>query len=106
MNWTEELVNAVWQHGRAMPEADPASWRQDACGAWMRREQYGQDHAEFGWKIERISAGGPPSLETLRPFNCRNRFDIAIGAPHCAVTSDRRDVPAVEYVYPPRNRNI
>jgi hypothetical protein len=72
----------------------------------MRREQYGQDHAEFAWKIERVSAGGPPSLESLRPYHCRNRFDIAIGAPHCAVTSDRRDVPAVEYVYPPRNRSL
>lgn len=32
----EPLIDAVWQHGRAMPEADAAHWRQDACGAWMR----------------------------------------------------------------------
>jgi hypothetical protein len=89
-----------------MPEADPAIWRQDACGAWMRREQYREEHSEFGWKIEKISAGGRDTAENLRPFHCSNRYDIEMRAPHCRTTSDRRDVPAVEYIYPPRNRSL
>jgi len=36
------LIEAVWARGRALPEADPEQWRQDACGAWMRREHFGR----------------------------------------------------------------
>lgn len=106
MDWSDAIVDAVWQHGRAMPEADAARWRQDACGAWIRREHFGHEQSEFGWKIERVAAGGAPSVESLRPFHVRNRYDIALGAPHCSVTADRTDVPAVEYIYPPRNRDL
>ncbi len=94
------LVEAVWQHGRVMPEADPAQWRQDACGAWMRRGHYGHD-SDFGWKMERVAPGG---ADNLRPFHCRNAYDISTGKPHCRVSADRSNVPAEKYATPPRNR--
>jgi hypothetical protein len=97
------LVDAVWQHGRAMPEADPAQWRQDACGAWMRRDQYGLE-SDFGWKIERVSPGGADTARNLRPFHCRNGYDVSTGKPHCRVSADRANVPAEKYATPPRNR--
>ena len=106
MNWSKEIVDAVWQHGRVMPEGDAATWRQDACGAWIRRTQFGEEHAEFGWKIEKITAGDPATAENLRPFHCRNRYDVANNTPHCQMTADRTDAPAVEYVRPPRNRQL
>ncbi|OGA26637.1 MAG: hypothetical protein A3I01_10610 [Betaproteobacteria bacterium RIFCSPLOWO2_02_FULL_65_24] len=99
----KELMDAVWEHGRAMPEADPSTWRQDACGAWLRREQFGHD-AEFGWKIERISIEGAETPDNLRPFHWRNHYDLGTGAPHCRVTADRSGVPAEKYARPPRNR--
>jgi len=98
------LIDAVWQHGRAMPEADPAHWRQDGCGAWMRREQYGHEDAEFGWKLEKVSAGGPDSAENLRPFHHGNGYDVANGRAHCRLTADRANLPAEKYAMPPRNR--
>ena len=106
MNWSKAIIDAVWQHGRVLPEADGATWRQDACGAWMRREHFGRGDAEFGWKIEPISVGGAASPEKLRPFHCRNRYDLANGKAHCRVTADRANAPAVEYVRPPRNRQL
>jgi hypothetical protein len=106
MNLKQELVDRVWQHARVTAEADPAIWRQDACGAWMRRDQYGHDHAEFGWRIENVSAGAPNDPANLRPFHCRNRFDVANNRPHCAVIADRAGAPAGEYVSPPLNRDI
>jgi len=99
-----ELVEAVWAHGRTMPEADAAHWRQDGCGAWIRREHFGHEGSEFGWKMARISAGGADSPDNLRPFNVRNDFDIANGRQHCRVTADRSNVPAEKYARPPRNR--
>ena len=96
-----ELIAAVWERGRALPEADPALWRQDSCGAWMRRDHFGSEASAFGWKIEKISGRGDDSL---RPFNVRNDYDVANGRAHCRVTADRSDVPAERYARPPRNR--
>jgi hypothetical protein len=86
-----------------MPEADPAQWRQDACGAWMRRDHYGHD-SEFGWKLERVKPGGPDTADSLRPFNYGNSYDVSTGKPHCRVSADRANVPAEKYATPPRNR--
>lgn len=96
------LVEAVWQHGRVMPEADGAYWRQDACGAWMMREHFGHEDSEFGWKIEKVAVDGRG--DALRPFNSANHFDIANRRPHCAITADRSAVPAERQAGPPRNR--
>jgi hypothetical protein len=98
----ERIVDAVWEHGRVMPDADAASWRQDACGAWMMREHFGDADSPFGWKIEKVVPGGPG--DRLRPFNCANRFDIADGRPHCGITADRSLVPAERQAGPPRNK--
>jgi len=103
MKWNEELIDSVWQLGRAMTEAEGSAWRQDACGAWMRRDQFGHEHSEFGWKIEKISSGGPDTVENLRPYHWRNHYDVGNHAPHCEVTADRSGVRPGEYASPPRN---
>lgn len=106
MKWTPETLRQVWERGRVLPEADPSLWRQDACGAWMRRDQFGRERSEFGWKIERVSAGGADTPENLRPFHWRNRPDLANGRPHCTVTADRSGVGPGEFASPPLNREI
>jgi len=97
-----ELIDIIWQHGRVMPEADPAMWRQDECGAWMRRDQFERRDSPFGWKVERVSSSS--DSENLRPFNLANHYDIANGEAHCRLTADRSGVPAEKYARPPRNR--
>lgn len=99
-----ELIDAVWQHGRVMPEADPEQWRQDACGAWMRREHFGRDDSDFGWKVQSVVPGGAETPETLRPFQWRNGYDVENGSLRRKVTADRSDIPAEKYGNPPRNR--
>jgi hypothetical protein len=39
------------------PGAEDWAPAQDACGAWMRREHFGHEASEFGWKIERVAPG-------------------------------------------------
>lgn len=102
---TPRLIEAVWQHGRVMPEADPTHWRQDACGAWMRREHFGRENSDFGWKLQRISPAGTDSADNLRPFHWRNGYDIGNGQ-LCRVTADRSNLPAEKYATPPRNRTL
>jgi hypothetical protein len=106
MDWTREVADSLWAHGRAMPDADPSTWRQDACGAWIRRSQFGHEQAEFGWTIVNVSAGAPDTAEHLRPFHWQNRFDRASNTPHCRTTADRAGVPAGEHAAPPRNRGV
>jgi len=98
-----ELIEAAWEHGRVAPEADASIWRQDECGAWMRREQIGRQ-TEFGWKIRSVSTRAEQTADDLRPFHWRNDFDIAGGEPRCSVTADHSGVPGEEQVRPPRNR--
>jgi len=98
-----DLIDVVWERGRVLPGADAALWRQDACGAWMHREHYGHENSDFGWKMESLAAGDSGSL---RPFNVRNRYDVANGRAHCSITADRSKVPAERYANPPRNREV
>ncbi len=105
MDWKEELIKSVWQYAWATSEADPSVWRQDMCGAWIRRDRFGHAGSGFGWKIENITSGGPNISENLRPFHVRNRFDVGSNTPHCRTTADRVYVPAGEYVSPSRNRS-
>lgn len=105
MVFSDELIEKVWQKARATSKLSSETWRQDECGAWMRRDHYGLDRSEFSWKIENISLGGPDTLENLRPFHRANLYDHANRRATCHITADLADVPAVEQVMgEPRNR--
>ena len=99
------LAAQVWEHGRVMPGIDETTWRQDACGAWIRRDRFGDEADEFGWKIERVTIGDEPDSRALRPFHCRNGYDLANSRPHCLVTADRAHVAAERDASPPRNKD-
>lgn len=51
MSVNREMVQATWEKARALPDRDPDRWRLDPGGAWLQREQYGNDGSEFGWEI-------------------------------------------------------
>jgi hypothetical protein len=107
MNFEQDQIEAAWEHGRTVAEADPAVWRQDACGAWIRRDQFGREGSEFGWKIENVAHGGPATTAPVfRPFHWRNGFDAANRKPHCTIKADRAGVPSGEFAAPPRNRAV
>jgi hypothetical protein len=72
----------------------------------MKRQHYGNERSEYGWKIENVSAGGPDVLENLRPFHHENAFDRANGQAKCHVTADRTGIEPREHIAQPRNRNI
>ena len=104
MSFNEASIEQVWEKGRALSTRDSNHWRQDECGAWMSREQYGNAASEFGWKIENVSAGGDDSAEHLRPFHHGNHFNRGSGQAHCTVTADRENVHPTDQINPPRNR--
>lgn len=103
MELSETVIQAVWEKARGKPDRDTSVWRQDECGAWLQRDQYGNERSEFGWKIENVVPGSADEPGNLQPFHCSNSFDIANGRPHCRVTADRKGLGPEQYVDQPRN---
>ena len=54
MAFSEEMIQQVWERARVSADREPTVWREDQCGAWIRREHYGRADSEFGWKIESV----------------------------------------------------
>ncbi len=106
MSFSDKLIQQVWEKARATFDQNSVTWRQDECGAWIRREHYGNVQSEYGWKIENVSAGGPAILENLRAFHQQNSFDRANAKAKCHVTADRAGLEPGEHVVQPRNRSI
>jgi hypothetical protein len=104
MPFSKDVVDKVWPHARVMTDLDPQTWRKDECGAWIRREHYGREDSDFGWKIVNVAAGGSDTVENLRPLQHANRYDRAGQRALCKVTSDQTDLPATARTREPRNR--
>ena len=101
-----DLVQAVWEKGRGTVDWDTTEWRQDQCGAWLHRHEYNNDKSEYGWKIEKTTAGSSESVENLHPFHCKNAYDITNGKPHCHVAADRAGILPTQTISKPRNSHL
>jgi hypothetical protein len=106
MGFSDDIVQSVWEKARAIPDRDPAEWRQDECGAWIRRDHYGSPDSGFGWKIEHISPDSSDDLDHLRPFHRDNAFSRGVGKAHCRVTADREGVAPTAHIDSPRNKTV
>ncbi len=92
MALSEAVVQQLWEKARAVSGIDPTVWRKDECGAWIRREHYGHADSDFGWTARNVSAGGPATLDNLRPFHRRNDYDVANGRAHCRATAEAEGI--------------
>lgn len=106
MKYSEQFIQQVWEKGRASGEIDSSLWREDECGAWMNRQDYGKTGSDFGWKIVNITPGAPDKPENLRPFHHANGYDLASSQALRHVTADRTGIATFEHTFDPRNRKI
>jgi hypothetical protein len=68
-------VNNVWNKGAVVPNQDPAIWRKDSCGAFIKRSDYGDCNSQFGWEIDHIQPvahDGSDYLFNLQPLQWAN----------------------------------
>lgn len=105
VEYGENTIQQAWEHGRAMSDQDSNVWRQDQCGAWIRREHYGHESSEFGWKIHNILPG-EMGEEHLRPFHNQNTFNSSSGQAHCHITADRTAVNPTAHIDQPSNKPV
>lgn len=107
MSYSKDTVQSVWEKARVMAEQDPAVWRKDECGAWIKREHYQHESSEFGWIIANVSPGGSSETHNLRPFHRENSFDIGAAQAKCRVTADQTGIDPHEHLTStPRNRRV
>lgn len=105
MEYSEQLIQQVWEKGRGSGDIDTNLWREDECGAWISRSDYGRTDSDFGWKIVKVTPGAPDTPDNLRPFHHRNGYDLANGKVKRQVTADRTGLATFEHTFDPRNRN-
>ncbi len=74
--YSDEVIHQIWERGITVSGVDPALWRKDYVGAWIRRDMYGQEGA-YGWQIDHlcpVSQGGTDDISNLYPLHWRNNI--------------------------------
>ena len=74
-DFSDDIIEQVWQRAKIVANNNPDVFRQDYAGAWIRRDQYGQRNAKYGWEIDHckpVSKDGDDSIGNLYPLHWRN----------------------------------
>lgn len=85
MEYTKDQLDRIWSKGIAIDGYDSSIIRQDACGAWILRDSFGQVDSDYCWEVDHIY---PKSLliergveesfidneKNLRPLNRKNNI--------------------------------
>ncbi len=87
INWTQEMIQKIWEKGQKVNNYDHNVFRKDECTAWIKRDKYGNRNSDYGWEIDHISPGGSDDLSNLRPLQWQNNVDKSDGRLKCNITS-------------------
>lgn len=98
---TEEEINAVWEKAKIVPNNDPAIFRQDYAGAWIRKDLYGSTESEYGWQVDHLlplSKDGTYELSNMYPLQWRNNEQKGDDYPNWETAMTAEGVHNVEQV--------
>ncbi len=97
----EQRLQQVWEKARSSIHRDPGRWRQDPCGAWMHRDQYGREDSDYGWKVLGVAGDGDGRPADLQAFHHRNGLHVDHSL-RCVVTADHADLAPGTRAFRPR----
>ena len=86
--FSNETVALVWSEASIIPPHNSAVFRQDRCGAWIKRDEYGKE-TEYGWHIDHdrpVSKGGTDDFDNLQPLHWRNNLGKGADFPSWSCT--------------------
>jgi hypothetical protein len=89
-DFSEELVQQVWDKASPITGYDSSKYRKDVCGAWIIRSQYNKNINLYGWTIDMViplSEGGTYTADNLRPIQWQNGLSKVEGKLICLVRS-------------------
>lgn len=91
-NFSQDIINKVWGKAFTVDGYDNSLFRQDTCGAWIKKDKYGSEDY-LGWEIDHVyplSKGGNNDIENLRAMNWQNNRSKADNYPsyQCAIKSN------------------
>lgn len=72
--FSDYVINAVWEKASTVEGYDPNIWRKDFANAWIRHDHYGVE-SKYGWQIDHLrpsSQGGSDELSNLNALHWRN----------------------------------
>ena len=85
--YSEREIDLVWTKAQRISQShEYLGLRKDACGAIIRRMEYGNRHSVMGWEIGLIvpqAAGGANLLFNLRPLQWQNFEASGAGTLRC-----------------------
>lgn len=78
MDYSEEIIQRVWEKGKRVLGYDATIMRKDELGSWILREHYRRPDSDFSWEIDCPDLDVKEGLEisSLRPLNSANRFSM------------------------------
>ena len=85
--FSDAIIEIIWKKATKVHGIDPAFYRKDANGAWIKRQEYGVTGTitSTGWEIDHIlpkSKGGLNQLENLQPLQWMNNRTKSNDYPH------------------------
>ena len=75
MNFSDSIVNEVWEKAKVIQGVNPKVKRKDKCGATIVKSAYGDHNSNFGWDVDHIkpkSKKGTDALSNLQPLHWKN----------------------------------
>ena len=75
MEFSEELIEKIWDKAARVNGHNPKVHRRDQYGCWIERSAYSNQKNMFGWVIgyiKPLSQGGNNELSNLCPLQWKN----------------------------------